>query len=139
MILALILLLASADPASASIPELDKKICQMLVAHEPAADVEYKAGRDAKGKPVVEADLNASPIQMPEQVTFDITVDLAKHLGISAPEGLEGKAKVGTLVIDAEGRMTFDGKPLEGEAQASLRELCQPKPVQKIKINAFTE
>ncbi len=139
MILALLLLLANADPASASLPELDVKFCQMIVAHQPSDDVEYKPGVDVNGKPVVEADINPSPVEMPEQLSFDITVDLARHIGIAAPEGLEGQDKIGTLVVEADGSMTFDGKPLEGDAQAALREMCQPKKVQKIRINEYTE
>ena len=139
MILALILLLANADPASAALPELDAKVCQMIIAHQASADVEYKSGVDVHGKPVVEADINQSPVQMPEKVTFDITVDLAKFIGITAPDGVEGQAKIGTLEIDNKGGMTFGGKPLEDEAAANLREMCAPKQMQKIKLNAFTE
>lgn len=139
MILTLLLLLASADPALADIPGLDAKVCQMIVAHQPDAGVAYEGGKDVNGKPVVEADLNPSPVQMPDEVKLDITVDVAKHLGLSVPAGVEGTAKVGTLVIAKDGKMTFDGKPLEQPAETALREMCGPAKVEKIKLNNFTE
>lgn len=139
MILALLLMLASADPALADIPGLDARVCQMIVGHTPDAGVAYEGGKDVNGKPVVEADINPSPVQMPDVVAIDITVDVARHLGLSVPAGMEATAKVGTLVIGNDGKMTFDGKPLEQPAETALREMCMPQKVQKIKLNNFTE
>ncbi len=112
-------------------PELDPKVCQEMVAYipDPNNGPDYKPGVDVHGKPVVEADLNPSPIAVPEKVQFNLTVDLAKYMGLQAPTGLEGEAVIGKIEIDTKtGQATFNGQPLEGNAQAALRDLCVSKP-----------
>jgi flagellar basal body rod protein FlgF len=126
MILFLLLMLA-ASPASAQTVVLDDAACQAITRHVPDADVNYTPGVDVKGKPVVEADINAAPIKMPETVTFDITVDALKHVAISAPAGTEALADVGRVEVKPDGSMLFNGAPLEGEAEAMLRSLCEDK------------
>lgn len=117
-----------AGPAFAQVVVLEESACRTIVAHQPDGDVEYKPGVDVHGKPVVEADLNASPIQMPETMSFYITVDVMKYAGITPPQGVEGKAVVGRVDIGKDGRMLFNGQPMEGQAEASLRALCKDKP-----------
>lgn len=109
------------------VPEIDPALCSRIVAYQKPAGVDYKPGVDVKGKPVVEADLNASPIKMPDNISFNITVDLAQYLGLPMP-GLEGLVNVGAINIENGGKMTFNGEPLEGHAAKALRELCAKKP-----------
>lgn len=110
-------------------PELDPKVCQQMVAYqpEPGNDAEYKPGVDVHGKPVVEADITPSVIKPPEVYSFHVTVDLAEYMGLTVPTGLEDKAVMGTIQMDKDGHMTFNGQPLEGDAEKALRELCAPK------------
>ena len=114
-------------------PELDPKVCQQMVTYQPDPmnGADYKPGVDVHGKPVVEADINPSPVEIPDTISFDVTVDLALYAGIAVPTGTEQKASVGTVTVDKEGHMTFNGKPMEGSAEAALRELCAPKPAPK--------
>lgn len=121
---------ASAAEKKAPVPELDPKVCQQMVAYQPdpVNGADYKPGVDVHGKPVVEADINPPVIGVSDKVSFDLTVDLAKYMGIQAPVGLEGEAVMGKIVIDKQGHVTFNGQPLEGPAEAALRELCAPKP-----------
>jgi hypothetical protein len=50
----------------------------------------------------------------------------AKYLGITVPAGLLGEAKFGTITVE-KGRFSFDERPLEGEEEAALKELCDAK------------
>lgn len=120
---------AAADEKKAP-PELDPKVCQQMVAYQPdpVNGADYKPGVDVHGKPVVEADINPSPIVVPDTISFNLTVDLAKYIGISTPSGLEGEAVMGKVEVDKTGHVTFNGQPLEGSADAALRNLCAPKP-----------
>ncbi len=118
--------------------QINPQLCKQIVDHKPAPDVEYKGGVDVHGKPVVEADLNPSPVKIPEKISFDVTVDMAKYLGLSTAAGVEQVASIGTIAYE-KGVLTFNGEPMEGPAAASLRELCAtpdaPKKTKEIKHN----
>jgi hypothetical protein len=99
--------------------------CQaMAVTHKPAPDVAYKSGVDVHGKPVVEADLDPPDIELPEIYQFPLTVDAAKYMGMAVPPELEGKTTLGMVTVSQNGDATFNGKPLEGSAQAALKAAC---------------
>lgn len=115
-------------PAAAQTIILEESACQAMVQHQPADDVTYQPGVDAEGRPVVEADLNPSPIQLPETISFDITVDVMKYAGIIPPKGVEGQAVIGRVDVARDGRMYFNGQPMEGPSEAALRALCAEKP-----------
>lgn len=110
-----------------TVPEIDPALCSRIVDYQKPAGVDYKPGVDVSGKPVVEADLNPSPVKMPDNISFNITIDVAQYLSLPAPE-LEGIVNVGTVSIEKGGKMTFNGEPMEGHAAKALRELCAKKP-----------
>ena len=66
----------------------------------------------------------------PEKYSFDLNVDAARYLGMTVPPGTQGLMKVGTVTIDKNGQTTFNGKPLEGDAAAALKEVCTAKKPQ---------
>jgi hypothetical protein len=122
-----------AAPAKPAAPELDPSVCREMTAYVPGADgsADYVPGVDVNGKPVVGADINPSPVTMPDVVEFDLTVDLAKYIGLSAPTGIEGEAVMGKVAVHKDGRVTYNGQPIEGDAEAALRAIClekHPKP-----------
>jgi hypothetical protein len=128
-------ILLAAQPVAASekkdAPELDPKTCQQMVAYVPQKGLngaDYTPGVDVHGKPVVEADINPSPIKMPETFTFEINVNVARYAHLTTPPGVWTKGAVGTVSVGKDGHMTFNGKPMEGEAEAALRGLCASKP-----------
>lgn len=112
---------------------LSNDACRNLTAYQPGADGDatYKPGVDVTGKPVVEADLGGGGIAAPETVEFDLTVDMAQYLGYSATQTPEGKIHIAKITVLPDGRVLRDGEPLEGQAQAALRALCQPKKPEK--------
>lgn len=123
----LLMMMLAATPAAAQGLDMDINVCRAMTLHAPDEDVAYKPGVDVHGKPVVGADLNTSPLKLPENFSFDITVDVMQHMGVQPPEGVEGKAPVGRIDILPDGRMLFNGQPMEGEAEAALRALCKDK------------
>lgn len=129
----IILLLLLSSPAFAKkpapTPVLDQSLCQAMATYRPSDDIAYTPGVDVHGKPVVEADLSPTPMVVPEKIGFDITVDIARYAGIPSVEWQEMATSVGKVEIDAKtGHMTFNGQPMEGEAEAALRALCTEKP-----------
>lgn len=113
-------------------PELvvPEKECQYLLSYEAPKGVEYEPGVDVHGKPVVEADITPSVVTPPEKYSFDISVDVAKYMGLTAPEGVLGEAKMGTVTVE-KGQVRFNGNPLEGEAEATLKALCAEQKTEK--------
>ena len=102
--------------------------CRRLVAHKPAADVAYKAGVDAYGRPVKLADLpGMQVIKAPDKITFSITYDALKGLGLSGSSTLlSGEASVGEVSYDiSKGRLEFNGQPLGDPEIAALALACE--------------
>lgn len=102
--------------------------CQYLTAYQPGVDgdAEYKPGVDTEGKPVAAADMNTSVISPPKKIEFDLTVDMAKYMGITSPTGFEGKADMGKISVE-NGQIKFNGKSLESDAEAKLKAFCAKK------------
>jgi len=136
----IIILSFSSFPAIAANEELkneiDPKLCQQMADYKQPPGVAYEAGVDVKGKPVVEADLNPSPVQVPDQVVFLVSVDMAQYLGLQTSAGTEMNATMGAITYES-GQLSFNGEPLEGQAAKALRELCgiksAPEKQQKAK------
>lgn len=116
---------------------LDDGFCRRAVEYQKPAGVDYEAGVDVTGKPVVEADINKSSVQMPEVVRIPVTIDLAQYLGLPSSTAKETYAVLGELAYE-NGAFTYNGEPLDGQAAESLRKLCatempakaQEKPVE---------
>lgn len=136
LLAAFVFVVGTAGFAGAEVPDtvmIDHAACRALVRHQPADDVTYKPGVDVHGKPVVEADINAAPITIPETVRFNITVDVAKYAGIHVPEGTEMQANMGTVEVLPDGKMTFNGQPMAGDAEAALVAICKEQADNKAK------
>ncbi len=100
--------------------------CARLVEHVPAPDVAYRPGVDAYGRAVAPADLNGgAQIQAPETLRIPIEIDLLDRFGIPANPALyESDIPIGEVVY-RNGRLTFEGQPLQNEAAAELSRRCQ--------------
>ncbi len=132
---ALFLLAAALSAALAAAPvaaheeatvAITKADCARLVAHVPGPDVAYQPGVDVYGREVAPADLGGAPrIELPETILIDIEVDLLARFGIPANEVLfDPDAEVGEVAY-RDGRFTFNGQPLQDQAQAELAARCQ--------------
>ena len=102
--------------------------CAALVEHRPSAGVEYRPGVDARGRPVVSADVAETPrIALPGEIVIDVTVQVYQYLGRTPPPGLgDTAAKVGRLVL-SDGKLTFNGEPLSGPASNAVAAACAGK------------
>ena len=100
--------------------------CARLVAHVPDPDVAYEPGVEVYGREVAPADLGGAPrIELPETILIDIEIDLQARFGIPAnPTLYDPDAEVGEVAY-RDGRFTFNGQPLQDEAQAELAARCQ--------------
>ncbi len=100
--------------------------CARLVEHVPAPDVAYRPGVDAYGRAVAPADLNgAVQIPVPETLHIPIEIDLLARFGIPANPALyDADIPLGEVVY-RNGRLSFNGQPLQDEASAELTRRCQ--------------
>ncbi len=114
---------AAHEKATVAITRAD---CARLVAHVPDPDVAYEPGVDVYGREVVPADLGGAPrIELPKTILIDIEIDLLQRFGIPANPALyDPDAEVGWVVY-RDDRFTFNGQPLQDEAQAELAARCQ--------------
>ncbi len=114
---------AAHEKATVAITRAD---CARLVAHVPGPDVAYQPGVDVYGREVAPADLGGAPrIELPETILIDIEIDLQARFGIPVdPTLYDPDAEVGE-VLYKDGRFTFNGQPLQDEAQAELAARCQ--------------
>ncbi len=123
--------LAFASPSAAladSVVIISRGDCARLTAHQPAPDVTYQPGVDARGRQVAPADLPGSnpPIAVPDEIAIDITVEIQKRFGIPADSALyKPEARVGTVVVKPDGSATFNGQPLTSPEARALAALCQ--------------
>lgn len=112
--------------------------CLRLVPYEQPEGVAYEPGVDVRGEPVAPAEVGGGvDIELPETITIPIEVDLLsdRRLGDETSDPgddtetgnrLQGEAQIGTLDVDvATGRATFNGQPLQTEAQRHLSARCQ--------------
>lgn len=99
--------------------------CDALAIHYPSADVAYVPGVDVQGRPVAQADLDPSPLRLPEVIVIPIEVDLFDRFGLPLdPTRYAADAEVGTVVWH-EGRVYFNGQPIQDDAAAELAARCQ--------------
>lgn len=105
---------------------LSQEACRYLTAYKPGADgsAAYEPGVDVTGKPVVEADIGGSSIPAPDEITFDLSVDMAQYLGLNPVPRPEGFIDLGIISVLPDGTVLHDGQPLESQAESDLRALC---------------
>jgi hypothetical protein len=118
-------LVLAAAPAWAQKVTITGIDCRKLIRHQPSADVAYKPGVDARGRPVAPADINGAPqIRVPEVITFDAAVDL-RRFGIPATSPLfQPNVSIGRVDVLQDGRVFFNGERLGNPEIAALEELC---------------
>jgi hypothetical protein len=102
--------------------------CRALVAHVARNDVNYKPGVDVHGRPVKPADLeSSSTIKLPDEISIDISVEIYTFLRQTAPRGLEKSAASLGAVTFKQGRVYFNGQPIDNGANGPIAEACRAK------------
>ncbi len=128
------MMLGVASVAHAETIRIDKATCRYVTKHVPDADVTYQPGRDAHGRAVVPADINASPINntIEKEISIHLTNDLAKVFGIQMPTIRRGNELIPLVNAETEiGYITLqngvpylNGHPLQSDQQDQLAVLC---------------
>lgn len=124
----LLLLCCLAIPAFADELNLTDEDCRAITEYQPAPDVDYKSGVDADGRPVLEADVTPPVITLPDTYKVPLTADLLRG---DEGRGRENDAVLGEIEIDKSGAMSFNGRPLEGDAAAALKAACAARDAAK--------
>ncbi len=106
---------------------ISRAACTRLVAHVPGDDVAYRPGVDVRGRPVAPADLEGAPaLALPESYRVRIEVDSNDRFGIPAKSGnYDADVAVGEALVEADGRVLFNGQPLGSEAAFDLGRRCR--------------
>jgi hypothetical protein len=123
--MALVVFMGVAEAAAAQTTVLiNEADCDRLVTHVSSSDVAYTPGLDVNGGAVAPADLNAQPqIQVPDVISIPVTIDLATSLGIQTP--FLARPTVGNVQVTRDGRVSFNGQPINSDAQHELAKRCQ--------------
>ena len=102
--------------------------CRQLVAHGARNDVNFKPGVDVHGRPVKPADLESnSAIKLPDEISIDISVEIYTFLRQTAPRGLETSSASLGAVTFKQGRVYFNGQPIDNGANSPIAEACRAK------------
>ena len=125
--LILLALLAAAPAAAQDRLVIRRDACDPLVGLSPSADVEYRPGVDARGRPVAPADLSPGSAPRVDEIFIEIDAATRRRFGLS-PERrfFAGEATVGVVVIQ-DNKAFFNGQPLEDREQAMLSQLCRDR------------
>ena len=121
------LLLLPAVALAQPMVTIDTANCQLLMRHVMAPDVTYKPGVDVQGRAVAPADLPGNnALELPKSIPIDIEIPVRTILGSNSPY-LTGDAKiqVGRVVVEADGRVLFNGKPIPDTGRDKLIAACR--------------
>jgi len=115
---------ARSEPLELRISRAD---CARLVANIPSDDVAYQPGVDVRGRPVAPADLDGTPaLALPESYRIRIEVDSDDRFEIPATAGsYDADIVIGEALVEADGRVLFNGQPLQSEAAFELGRRCR--------------
>lgn len=107
--------------------------CTRVMRHSPAPDVAYRPGTDVDGEDVVPADAGGGVrLEMPREVKIPIIVNLRRRYGIPAGRGgYQAEAQIGVVTV-SDGRVMFNGVPLQPEDEAALIAACRAAQIQPV-------
>ncbi|MEM9468791.1 MAG: hypothetical protein AAF988_01370 [Pseudomonadota bacterium] len=94
-------------------------LCKQLAAYQ-SDEANYVAGVDVKGKTVIPADLNQSPIQVPEIIRIPLEIELAQRLNQLQDINIDADGAIGVVYISQDGRVFYEGKDISEKT----REVC---------------
>lgn len=104
-------------PLSAHAEEVSENVfCKKLSVHKTANDVVYKPGVDVKGNAVVPADINSSPIKVPEIIKIPLEADLAQRLQSLEGTNIIGDAPLGMIEIHQDGKVIYEGEDISSNS-----------------------
>ena len=125
--LILLALFLAAPAATQDRLVIRREACDQLANLSPSADVEYRPGVDARGRPVAPADLSPESNPRVDEIFIEIDAATRRRFGLP-PERrfFAGEASVGVVVVQ-DNKAFFNGQPLEDREQAMLSQLCRDR------------
>lgn len=109
---------------------LSAEECGDITRHDPA-DAAYEPGVDARGRAVASADLDSNRMDLPEDLTIDLTALVFELLQREPPLGLgETKVALGKIVVNKSGLITYNDKPLGDTYQNAIAQACRERGFQ---------
>lgn len=120
---------APVEPGSRRIILVTPADCQLLTPHVPDADVEYKPGKDVRGRDIVPADIGGGNVLGlgVHGYSFYMTHDALKESGAAGQYGLtgsqEGKIILGQVTVK-DGDVLWNGTSLREADRNSIYMLC---------------
>lgn len=87
---------------------------------------DYQPGIDIHGKPVVPADINATPMGVgrEETVVIPLSIDMVERMRRQSIPGLEMTSTLGFIEVGPGGRVTYNGQDLTNQVHV----LCDEPP-----------
>lgn len=116
-------LLCSTAPAAAQTLVVDSAACRLLERYlpEPGQDPSYRPGEDVHGRPVAPADLGGSKaLDLPETFEFDVEIRPRDSGRLR-----DSRIAVGRVSVLPDGRLLWNGEPLDDARRVALLELCR--------------
>lgn len=109
--------------------EITKKECQKLMRINAFNSADYVPGIDAHGRKVKGANLNGDhQIKTPDEISFDLTIDLAEKYDLGSALG--ANAKLGHVKV--KGRDVYwNGKKLGENGNDAALKACRDQYEQK--------
>lgn len=114
---------ATGEAAEALSPENQAAmICQTADIMKGQIGPNYQAGVDAYGNPVVPADGGMEQaFQLPDQIDIPIDVAVMQALGVVTNPPTDLKARVGTLTVLKNGKLSYNGKDITNDIEGYCR------------------
>jgi len=137
---AVALAFATSAVAQAQTIVVDGAACRALATHQPAPDVAYRPGVDARGRPVAGADLAPSAPVLSPSFTFDLNADLAPYLPAGSRLAINAdlapylpagsrlampQMGVGRVTLGPDGKVLFNGQQVGQGDGAALAAACR--------------
>ncbi len=95
-----------------------RTLCQMLPVYQPDPSVNYQAGVDVHGKPVVPGDVNKVLRNNYDAVEIPVDYNLLNNLNVNLPAGSEMNARVAMLRVYHDGRVKYNEQDVTAQAQS---------------------
>lgn len=122
-------------PLRITITPLDCPAIDQGVTYRQPPGVAYEPGVDVYGRAVAPADVGGGyRMDLPEEISFYIGLDLGGRLQDRVPEAARGVLKAETVlgaVTIRDGIVYWNGEPMEPSVQRELREACRTLEAQR--------
>ena len=124
-----LIVLASVANAAETRIVITHKECKRLLLKQANISADYVPGVDVRGNKVKSANLpDPNRIELPDELSFDISPKIYQMMGATPPTGLEDTAvTVGTVTVKKGGGVFFNGKQLNRRTRNELKRYCKKK------------